>query len=382
MFEEKTFENILSDMLSYVAERNADLDTREGSIIYTALAPIALELETAYREMDMILEETFLDTASMEYLIKHGNQMGVELIEATFGHFKGEFNVDLEVGTRFNLDKFNYNVIEKLSDPTETNPHYVFELVCETSGSEPNGYLGDLTPITYVANLSYAKLTEVLIYGEDEEETEAYRYRLQLHIKNPLTTGNVHQYSEWLDAYDGVGKHKVLPCWNGANTIKLLILNAENRRASDELISEVQEYFDPPTGTLNDDTTNATYPQGRGMGNGQAPIGAIVTVGSVTELPVVVSCSLRLKNGYAEPIGVQEAVENYLTTNALNNNTIAYMPISAAIYNCPCVGDIVSLRVTVGGTVMDASATPFVSSITISDDEVGVLDVENSVWGI
>jgi uncharacterized phage protein gp47/JayE len=44
MFEQKTFENILSEMLTYVAGRNKELDIREGSIIYTALAPIALEL--------------------------------------------------------------------------------------------------------------------------------------------------------------------------------------------------------------------------------------------------------------------------------------------------------------------------------------------------
>ena len=172
MFENKTFENILSEMLNYVSDKNPDLDTRDGSIIYTALAPIALELETAYHEMEMILEETFLETASKEYLVKHGDPIGLAINEATYGHFKGVFDVPVEIGSRFNLDKFNYNVIAKLSDPSSGDQTYSYELVCETAGTEPNGYLGVLTPITFVPNLSYAKLTDILVYGEDEEETE------------------------------------------------------------------------------------------------------------------------------------------------------------------------------------------------------------------
>lgn len=382
MFESKTFENILSDMLGYVSDQDSELDTRTGSIIYTALAPIALELETAYHEMDMILEETFLETASKEYLVKHGNQVGLEINEATYGHYEGEFDVDVEIGSRFNLDEFNYNVIEKLSDPTDENPHYTFELVCETAGSEPNSYLGDLTPITFVNNLSHAKLTSVLIYGEDEEDTEAFRYRLQVHIKTPPINGNISQYDEWLSEYDGIGKYRIVSCWNGANTVKLLILNSENKSASDELIDQVQEYFDPPTSTINDNKSHASYPQGRGMGNGQAPIGAIVTVGTITEVPLVIECELSLKTGYTSPVGVQESVEEHLNSLVLNKSTISYMPIAAAIYNAESVEDIVSLQITVDGTVMDADATPFVPSVTIGDDQIAVLDTGNSVWSV
>jgi uncharacterized phage protein gp47/JayE len=397
VFEEKTFENILSDLLEYVSDRYPDLDTREGSIIYTALAPIALELETAYHEMEMILEETFLETASKEYLVKHGDQMGVSLNEATYGHFEGEFDVKLDVGTRFNLDKFNYNVIDllntiyeideagsyKLDENGEKIPkYYIHELVCETEGTEPNGYFGDLTPITFVDNLSHAKLTSVIIYGEDEEDTEAYRYRLQIHTKNPPIDGNVAQYKEWLNDYDGIGKYDVVPCWNGKNTVKLIVLNPENTKASDELVDKVQNYFDPPKTTINDDTTAANYPQGRGMGNGQAPIGAIVTVNTVTETPVVINCQLKLKDKQASTKEVQDAVDKYLKSIALDKTTIGYMPISAEIYKVDNVEEVISLSITVNGTIMDTNVTPFVDSVTIDKDEIAVLDTINSKWGV
>lgn len=369
MFEDKTFEVILGDMLTYVADRYPEVDTREGSIIYTALAPIALELETAYHQMEMVLEETFIETASKEYLAKLGNQVGVPINEATCGHFKGEFDVDLEIGTRFNLNIFNYNVVTKLSDPTEDNPYYTFELVCETEGAEPNSYLGDLTPITFVANLSHAQLTEVVIYGEDEEDTEVYRYRIQTHINESSIDGNVAQYKEWLDTYPdgGIGKYRITPCWNGANTVKVTILNSEDTVASDELVADVQEYLDPNS---------------EGMGNGQAPIGAIVTVDTVTEVPVVINCQLTLKKDYSSTDDVQTSVDNYLKSTALDKYTIGYMPISAAIYNCESVEEVNSLTVTINGTIMDTETTPFIDSVTIDDDCIAVLDVENSVWGV
>lgn len=360
MFENKTFENILSDMLSYVSDRNPDLDTREGSIIYTALAPIALELETAYHEMNMIIDETFLETASKEYLVKHGDQVGVELNEATAGHFKGEFNVDLAIGTRFNLGKFNYSVIEKLSNPSGEGSYYAFELVCETSGSEPNSYLGDLKPITYVSGLSYAKLTSVITYGEDEEDTEAYRYRLQTHVKNPPINGNVAQYAEWLDQYPrgGIGRYRILPRWNGINTVKLVIATSENTSPDTEKIAEVQNYFDP----------NKT-----GMGDGIAPIGSVVTVEAAQEVKVKINCTVKREDNSTEEI--KDTVDKYLKSIAFDKNTIAYMPIYAEIYNTEGVKEVVSLTITVNGSAVE-------NSVTIGDNEVPVLDKENSVWSV
>jgi uncharacterized phage protein gp47/JayE len=360
-------------MLSYVKEQYPELDVREGSIIYTALAPAAAELATAYYEMEMIDEQSFISTASKEYLVKHGDQIGVELNEATYAHFEGEFNVELDNGTRFNLGEFNYAVIDKLSDPADESDYYRYELVCETAGSAPNPYLGTLTQITFVNGLTHAELTKVITYGEDEEETESYRYRLQTHIKEPPVNGNVAQYNEWLDAYPegGIGKYKVIPCWNGVNTVKLLILSSENTGASDELVSKVQEYFDPIAS--------------QGMGDGVAPIGAVITVDTVTEVPVQIQCELVRNPDYAEITGVQEAVKAYLNSLVLNSTTVEYMPIWAEIYNVESVASIKSLSVVVNTTngveIMDSTADPLTAKVDIGEDAIPVLDTEFSVWG-
>lgn len=375
MFENKTFESIQSDMLAYAANKNPEVDTRDGSIINTTLAPVAFELENLFRGMDMVIEETFLPTASKEYLIKHGQQIGLEINEATYGHFEGKFNENIEIGSRFNLDKFNYSVIRKISEPTEIDPYFTYELVCETVGSEPNAYLGDLTPITFVGNLSYAKLTSVLIYGEDEEDTEAYRYRLLLHVKKPPINGNVSQYDEWLDTYDGIGNHKIIPCWNGLNTVKLLVLDPEGMPANNTLINDVQNYIDPPNNPINDDVTAVDYPQGRGMGNGQAPIGAIVTVDTATEVLVDISTEVILNDGYTEPVGVYEALNDYFKTNALKIDSVNYLTISGIIFSVPSVKQIEILTVTVGDDEMDFTHADGNTRLAVSLDanEVAVL---------
>lgn len=54
MFENKDFDSIMEEMLASVSDK---LDKREGSIIYDAIAPIAMELAQTYIDMDMIVND-------------------------------------------------------------------------------------------------------------------------------------------------------------------------------------------------------------------------------------------------------------------------------------------------------------------------------------
>ena len=162
MFEEYTFEVILNAMLARVPDT---IDKRQGSIIYNALAPAAVELQNMYINLDVILNETFADTASREYLIKRAEERGITPYPATHCIVKGEMtpsNLEINIGERFSLDNFNYIVTEKISDGN-------YKLQCEETGAEPSYVLGQLIPINYIQGLEYAEITEILIPGEDEE---------------------------------------------------------------------------------------------------------------------------------------------------------------------------------------------------------------------
>ena len=53
MYEEVTYEDIMDRMLERVPD---EFDKREGSVIYDALAPAAVELMQMYIELDAILQ--------------------------------------------------------------------------------------------------------------------------------------------------------------------------------------------------------------------------------------------------------------------------------------------------------------------------------------
>ena len=56
-------------MVDRALSYNKNLDSREGSLLFLAEAPAAVELQNLYIALDAVLTETFADTASREYFI-------------------------------------------------------------------------------------------------------------------------------------------------------------------------------------------------------------------------------------------------------------------------------------------------------------------------
>ena len=110
MYEDKTYEAILQEKLARVA---SSLDKREGSIIFDALAPNSLESAMIYVALDTVLNETFADTASRDYLIMRCAERGITPLPATCAVGIGEFSMDIPIGTRFSCDKYNWAVTGK-----------------------------------------------------------------------------------------------------------------------------------------------------------------------------------------------------------------------------------------------------------------------------
>ena len=165
MYESITYEVILQRMLDRIP---STMDKREGSIIYDALASAAVELQQVYIEIDAFLRETFGDTASREYLIKRASERGIEPYPATYAVLKvtsTPSDIDVAIGSRFSLNELNYTVVEKIEDGS-------YKISCDTAGAVGNKYFGALVPIDYIQGLENISITELLIPGEDEEETE------------------------------------------------------------------------------------------------------------------------------------------------------------------------------------------------------------------
>lgn len=273
MFEDMTFENILNDMLSRVP---SDVDKREGSVIYDALAPAAYKLAEMYFQLKNYVDLFFADTAVGEYLSRRTAELGVERQQATKAIRKIITTGPANVGTRWGLEDTTYIITEKISD-TE------YKAECQQYGTIGNRYTGALDNIDNVSRVS-AKLTDILIPGQDEESDESLRQRYFSTLSSQAFGGNITDYEQKTKALPGVGGVKVYPAWNGGGTVKLVIIDSDYNKPSSVLVDEVQTAIDPE--------------QNQGQGYGLAPIGHVVTVVGVDEVTIDIETEITLQNGY------------------------------------------------------------------------------------
>jgi len=277
MYENNTFEDILKRMLDEVP---SDVDKREGSIIYDTLSPAAIELVNMYIANDGILREAFADTASREYLILRAKERGIYIKNASYAVYKGLFNVSVPIGTRFAAEGFIFSVIEEYGK----NDYFEYMLKCETAGKEGNSCSGcELRSVDYVNGLNYACLSELLIPGEAEEDTEEFRKRYFDEINKSAFGGNRADYVKMVKEISGTGQVKAYRTPNGGGSVTVVITDSENKTAGESLIKKVKETLDP-----------AEY---EGLGCGEAPIGHTVTVCGVREKSLSFKADIKIKDG-------------------------------------------------------------------------------------
>lgn len=275
MYEQVTYEDILKRLLERVP---AKLDRREGSVIYDALAPCAMELKLMYNALDDVIDDTFADTASREFLIRRAAERGLSPKAASTAVVRGAYipqNALIEDGARFSANGIYYRAQEAENG--------VCKLICEAAGSLGNALYDELIPVENVSAPVRMSAVELLIPGEDEEDTEAFRARYLASFESHAFGGNVDDYEELVGSVAGVGAVRVVPVWKGGGTVLIQILDSEFNAASAELIGRVQELIDP---------ANA-------LGEGLAPIGHSVTVSAPSEVSIDVSFELVLDAGYS-----------------------------------------------------------------------------------
>lgn len=279
MYEAQTYEVLLERMLDQVSDK---LDKREGSIIYDALAPAAIELAQMYTELDIQMNLSFADTASGEYLERRTAEYGINRQAATYAIRKGLFykgdgsKVDVAIGIRLASGDLIYVVSEKLAVGE-------YALTCETAGEVGNTATGTLLPLDYIQGLAIAELGEVLVPGENVEDDETLRARYVQAINEQPFGGNVADYKQEINELEGVGGVKVFPAWQGGGTVKCTLIASDGRAPSIELLNRVQTIIDP---IVN-----------QGIGIGIAPIGHRVTIAGVQEVSIYISTRLTLDAG-------------------------------------------------------------------------------------
>ena len=302
MYENITYALLLNRMLEKALSINNNLDTREGSLVWLGNAPAAVELQNLYIQLDTVLNETFADTASRDYLILRAAERGLSPYAATPAVLELSItptSLYLPMNTRFSIGDLNYYV-------SADRGNGKYEITCETTGEAGNDYGATVIPIEYVDGLETCTITALLIPGEDEEDTEVFRQRYFNSLNAQAFGGNRIDYIEKVNAIPGVPeavKSWLDTVYAAANnnkltvggTVKLVVIDSTFAEPSEPLVELVQTTIDPL--------------QNAGEGVGIAPIGHVVKVYGVENETVNLSFTLTYQQEWG-----WEDVKTYVET--------------------------------------------------------------------
>lgn len=296
-FQNKDYDYFLRKMLDAVPD---NIDKREGSIIYDALAPAALVMGQQSLDMANVIKETYIKTASGEFLDYRAIEHGTSRYPATQTEAKAKVLNDkkepldnVQIGDKFASigDSPIFYVVTKI------NSDLTIELTAETAGSSANSYIGQVLPVTPNDLLSWAEITEITAPARDVESDDHLRARLLSSQSWIAYGGNVADYLDMTSKIDEVGAAQIYPTWNGGGTVKVVILNNDLMPASASLVQKVKNTLDPE--------------DKQAEGYGLAPIDHAVTVTAPEILKVDVSIQLQLTD-QANKVAVEKGIKDML----------------------------------------------------------------------
>lgn len=332
-----TYEEILQGMLDKVP---SNVDKREGSIIYDALAPCAYFLAQQNFQLENFLDLVFPDTALAEYLDRAIAGYGVVRKSATAAVRQMITSGSVELGTRWGISTLVYVVTEQ-----ESETSYLVE--CETPGEIGNQYSGTMQAVSNVTGIT-ATLGEIITPGTDEETDEALRERFYQKVRLPATSGNAYHYKLWALEVPGVGDAKVFPLDNGPGTVTVLIID------SDKEINETLE-----------DAVSAYIESVR-------PIGATVTVSSPEATEINVTADILL-DGTRTAEQVQEdfgaLLDSYLRELVFQTYRVSFAQIGSLLLSTDGVQDYEGLIVNgaAGNIIINEKAMPVLGTVNLTE---------------
>lgn len=337
-------------------------DRTEGSFFYDTTKPAAIEFETKGKEIKEIANKLDVENLKGNELEKFVYQRTGTIARkpatkaTTIVTIQGQEGAKISKGDLVGADTVNFVSIEnKIIGATG---QITVTVECEVAGTMGNVPVGAIKyfPVSIPGLTSVTNL-EAVTNGYDAESDESLLERYYDRIRTPATSGNKYHYLNWAKEVVGVGDARVVPLWNGDNTVKAVIIDANKQPASAELVAQVQEYIDPGS---------------RGLGEGQAPIGAFCTVASgIGKAIDIIFTVIKDSNYTIEQIkvNIENNIRLYLKDIAFKDDpvskirmSVSYAKIGAIILDSEGVLDYEGLTINLG-----------TSNIAINNEEVAIL---------
>ncbi|MGP9042095.1 baseplate J/gp47 family protein [Cytobacillus kochii] len=338
------FEEDESTINQRMIDRVADTWRKEpGDFMHDAIVPSGIEIKTLEMQLDETLKNSFALYAEGVFMDYKLSEVGLERNEATPNKRRLEIEADagVEIPAGYTISAV---ITDESGNPieyeTDVKTSFVSSgklnvaITAVVPGAEGNLATGTqfilMPPIAGVRVVTDLGTTT---YGTDTEEDESAYDRYAYKVQNPDTGGNKFDYVTWAMEVDGVGAAKCIPRWNGNGTVKVVIVDSQLLPDSGTLVSKVQAYLDPGS---------------NGLGDGQAPIGARVSVVSATAKTINITASVTLLPGYTKT-EVKESFEaafmEYLRNMIFTEKPILYNQIGGQLIRTPGVENYTNLKV-------------------------------------
>ncbi|HBH0411059.1 TPA: baseplate J/gp47 family protein [Clostridioides difficile] len=351
-----------------------DVSTLEGDFIYDATRPTAEQIaELKQLGLQNNLRIAFPQTSYGEYLEWLGECKGVfknqptkSVGMVTFNGAQGTIITKGTIVTTIATDEKQSIEFELLETKTiGANETVDIKAECRIAGTIGNVsnntitvLLGSISGVKSVSN------KEDFRGGTDIEDEEHFRERVLVAEQEDKLSGASSDYIRWAKEVDGVGYAYVVPEWNGAGTVKVLILDKNRKAATQELIDKVQEYIYP---------LNISEGENR---DGKAPIGALVTVVTPDTLLINVKASFIFSNGFSEETvlnNLKTKIDKYLDKIDLGG-TVSYNAIQAIVGSMMLTDE--GIEDFSNLTINDVK-----ENIKLQDQVVGIGEIVNEVVG-
>lgn len=230
---------------------------------------------------------------------------------------------------------------------------------CTTPGAAGNLPAGSVTMMpVQIAGIVSVSNSDTLTGGYDAETDQAYYDRYLLRLQTPPTSGNQYHYRLWALEVTGVGGVQIYSLGHGDNTVDVVLIDVDGQPADEELIGRVQAHIDPSS---------------KGLGEGEAPIGAYCYVSGAEPKELDISMTVQTLPGAeqeAVTAAVKAAVAAYLKGIAFAQDYVSYARINAVVLEADGVQDVSGL------TVNGATA-----NVAIGERQVAVLGEVSIQYG-
>lgn len=240
-YESRTQEEILEELQNWSGTPSSLI---EGTFENDVLATNAIEFQKVELELEELYQAAFGHTSWGDYLTIRAAESGV--IRRSANKAVGTLEVT-GTGTIYEGSIFSTEAGTRFTAiaTTEIVNSGTIEIEAVDAGTSGNVAAETITKIPLsIAGITACNNPAATYDGYDEEDDETLRERYLLKVRQPATSGNPAEYVNWALEVVGVGAAKCIRTWNGAGTVKIIIIDSNFQQANDLLIQRVTEHID------------------------------------------------------------------------------------------------------------------------------------------